>query len=70
MKIELVEEIKYDGEPWYVVRIDGAYFKGTFNKLNAEKHYNDIINDPDIIKTKVNILKSEEINVPLEESNN
>jgi hypothetical protein len=70
MTIELVEEIKYDGEPWYIVKIDGAYFKGTGNKLNAEKHYNDIINDPNIIKTKVNILKSQEINVSLEEQNN
>ena len=70
MKVELTEEIKYDGEPWYVVYIDGVYFKGTGNKLNAEKHYNDIINDPSVIKTKVNILKSEEINVPLEEQNN
>lgn len=70
MRVELVEEIKYDGEPWYVVKIDGLYFKGTGNKLNAEKHYNDIINDPSIIKTKENILKSQEIDVPSEEQNN
>jgi hypothetical protein len=70
MRVELVEEIKYDGEPWYVVKIDGSYFKGTGNKLNAEKHYNDIINDPSIIKTKENILKSQEIDVPSEEQNN
>ena len=70
MKIELVEETKYDGEPWYIVKIDDVYFKGTGNKLNAEKHYNDIIADPNIIKTKVNILKSKEIDVPLEEQNN
>lgn len=70
MRVELVEEIKYDGEPWYVVKIDGMYFKGTGNKLNAEKHYNDIVNDPSIIKTKENILKSQEIDVPSEETNN
>ena len=52
------------------VKIDGMYFKGTGNKLNAEKHYNDIINDPSIIKTKENILQSQEIDVPLEEQNN
>ena len=70
MTVELVEEIKYDGEPWYIVKIDGQYFKGTGNKLNAEKHYNEIISNPEVIKTKVNILKSEEVNVPLEEQNN
>jgi len=70
MKIELVEETKYNGEPWYIIRIDGSYFKGTGNKIVAEAMYNEIINDPEIIKTKVNILKSEEIDVPLEEQNN
>jgi len=32
--------------------------------------YNEIINDPNVIKTKVNILKSQDIDVPLEEQNN
>lgn len=70
MKIELVEEVKYNGEPWYVIRIDDVYFKGTGNKIVAESMYNEIINDPNVIKTKVNILKSQEIDVPLEEQNN
>ena len=69
MKIELIEETKYDGEPWYIVKIDDVYFKGTGNKSTAEKHYNDIINDPSIIKTKINILQSHEITVSLDEEN-
>jgi hypothetical protein len=70
MKIELVEEQKYNGEPWYIIRIDDVYFKGTGNKIVAEATYNEIINDPNVIKTKINILKSQEIDVPLEEQNN
>ena len=70
MKIELVEEQKYNGEPWYIVQVDGQYIIGTGNKLNADKMYNEIVADPNVIKTKVNILKSEEVNVPLEEQNN
>jgi hypothetical protein len=70
MKIELVEETKYNGEPWYVVRVDDVYIIGTGNKLNADKMYDEIVADPNIIKTKVNILKSEEVDVPLEEQNN
>ena len=70
MKIELIEEQKYNGEPWYIVQVDGQYIIGTGNKLNADKMYNEIIADPNIIKTKVNILKSEEVDVPLEEQNN
>jgi len=70
MKVELIEEQKYNGEPWYIVQVDGQYIIGTGNKLNADKMYNEIIANPDVIKTKVNILKSEEVNVPLEEQNN
>jgi len=70
MKIELIEEKKYNGEPWYIVQVDGQYIIGTGNKLNADKMYNEIVADPNIIKTKVNILKSEEVDVSLEEQNN
>jgi len=70
MKIELVEETKYNGEPWYIVKVDDVYIIGTGNKLNADKMYNEIVADPNIIKTKVNILKSEEVDVSLEEQNN
>lgn len=69
MKIELIEETKYNGEPWYVVRVDDAYIIGTGNKLNADKMYKEIIADPNVIKTKINILKSEEVVVPLGETN-
>ena len=70
MKVELIEEQKYNGEPWYIVQVDGQYIIGTGNKLNADKMYNEIVADPNVIKTKVNILKSEEVIVPLEEQNN
>jgi hypothetical protein len=69
MKVELTEEVKYDENPWYVVRVDGNYVKGTGNKVVAEKLYNQILADPSIVKTKINILKSEEINVSLDEQN-
>ncbi len=70
MKVELVEETKYNGEPWYIIKIDDLYFKGTGNKIVAEAMYTEIINDPNVIKTRVNILKSQDIDVPLEEPNN
>jgi hypothetical protein len=66
MKVELIEEVKYDENPWYVVRVDGNYVKGTGNKVVAEKLYNQILADPSTVKTKINILKSEEIDVPLD----
>jgi hypothetical protein len=69
MKVELTEEVKYDENPWYVVRVDGNYVKGTGNKVVAEKLYNQILADPSTVKTKINILKSEEIDVSLDEQN-
>jgi hypothetical protein len=69
MKIELVEEQRFNGEPWYIIQVDGQYVKGTGNKLVAEKMYNEIITDPNILKTKINILKSEDIDLSLVEPN-
>ena len=69
MKVELEEQVKYGADSWFVIRIDGEYFIGTGNKANAVKMYNEIIADPTVIKTKRIILKSEEITLPLEETN-
>lgn len=69
MKVELTEEVKYDENPWYVIRVDGNYIKGTGNKVVAENLYNQILADPSTVKTKINILKSEEIDVSLDEQN-
>ena len=69
MKVELEEQVKYNAEPWYIIRVDGEYFTGTGNKSNAIKMYEEIIADPNVIKTKRIVLKSEEITLPLEETN-
>ena len=69
MKVELIEEVKYNEQPWYIIRVNGTYIKGTGNKIVAENMYNEIVANPNIVKTGVNILKSEEINVSLPETN-
>lgn len=69
MKVELIEEVKYNEQPWYIIRVDGQYIKGTGNKIVAENMYNEIVANPNIVKTGVNILKSEQINVSLPETN-
>jgi hypothetical protein len=69
MKVELIEETKFNGEPWYIVQVDGQYVKGTGNKILADKMYEEIIADPNIVKTKINILKSQDIDVSLVETN-
>ena len=69
MKIELSVEQKFNAEPWYIVRVDGQYVTGTGIKEKAEELYDKLVSDPEMLKTKVNILKSQEIDVSLSEIN-
>ena len=67
MKIELVEEINPTTGTMYVVRVDDSNIKWFAQKENADKFYNEIITNPDLLKPVKNILKSQEIDVPLEQ---
>lgn len=69
MKIELTEEISITTGTMYCVRVDDSSIKWFSQRENAEKFYDDIMADPNIIKPVKNILKSQEINVSLEETN-
>jgi len=65
MKIELVEEIKPGTGTMYAVKVDDSAIKWFAQKDPAESFYNLILADPSIIETKINILKSQDIDVPL-----
>jgi len=70
MKIELVEQMEpFSDQAWYGVRVNGTSVKWSRDKAVAEAIYDEIINDIDVTKTKENILKSQEIDVPLAEQN-
>jgi hypothetical protein len=70
MKVDLVEQSEpFSDELWYGVRVDGSSVKWSRDKAAIEAIYNDIINNPDVLKNKENILKSEEVNVSLKETN-
>ena len=69
MKVELTEEISITTGTMYCVRVDDSSIKWFSQRENAEKFYDDIMADPNIIKPVKNILKSQEINVSLEETN-
>lgn len=69
MKVELIEEVKFDRDPWYSVIVEGEVIFSTWNKSNCENVYNAIIEGKISGKTTRNILKSEEISLPLEENN-
>lgn len=65
MKIELTEDTSVTSGTMYCVRADGSAIKWFAKNEEAEKFYNEIIANPDILKPTRNILKSEEINVDL-----
>jgi len=70
MILELVEEINPGTGTMYAVAKDGKGIKWFSQKETAEAYYNQVLADPEILKPQRNILKSEEINVSLEEQNN
>lgn len=65
MKIELIEEIKLNEDPWYCIKIDGKYVKGSSVKKIAEEWYEKVLSDINALNTKENVLKSAEIDVSL-----
>jgi hypothetical protein len=69
MKIELTEEISVTTGTMYCVRVDDSSIKWFTTKESAQAFYNEVLANPDLLKPKRNILKSEEINVSLEETN-
>ena len=66
MILELVEEINPGTGTMYAVRTDDSTVKWFAKKEDAEVFYDSILADINILKKQRNILKSKEIDVPLE----
>jgi hypothetical protein len=70
MTVDLVEQMEpFSDEVWYGIKVDGSSVKWSRDKEAIDTLYNDIIANPDVLKTKENILKSQKINVSLDKSN-
>lgn len=70
MILELWEEITPGDATMYSLRADGAAIKWFAHKDPAEKFYEEVVANPDLLKPQKNILKSQEITLSLEETNN
>ena len=70
MKIELIKEEQYGKAPWYEIRIDGEYIQGGLILSIIEKQYEELKSNPEMLKKKTEILKCEEIVLPLQEETN
>jgi hypothetical protein len=53
----------------YAVKADDYTIKWFAHRESAETFYNEIVANPDLLKHQKNILKSQEITLPLEETN-
>jgi hypothetical protein len=69
MKIELIQESNPGNGTMYAVKADDYTIKWFAHLESAETFYNEVLADPNVLKKQTNILKSQEIEVPLEETN-
>ena len=68
MKVELIEEIKFNRDPWYSIMVDGIVIFSSWNKEACDRVYEGVVDGKILSNTITNILKSEEINVSLTEN--
>jgi len=67
VKIEMVEQLEpFSDSPWFGVRVNDITVKWCRDKETAQAIYDEIISDPSVLKTKENILNSQDIIVPLD----
>ena len=66
VKIEMVEQIEpFSDSPWFGIRVNDKVVKWCRDKETAQSIYDEIISDPSVLKTKENILYSQDIIIPL-----
>jgi hypothetical protein len=63
MKIELMSEEAFGKDPFYEVRVDGHFITGSSKLETAESLYNQLLSNPDALKTQKIVLKFAEIDV-------
>jgi len=68
MKIELIKEEQYGKAPWYEILIDGKFIKGSFIPDLIEKQYQELIDHPELLEKKRELIKSDEIVLSLHEN--
>ena len=63
MRIELISEKAFGKDPWYEVRVDGHYITGSSSLETAENMYNQLLSNPDSLKSQKIVLKFAEVDV-------
>jgi hypothetical protein len=68
MRVELIEEVKFNRSPWYSVSVDDIVIYSSWNKEACDAIYEGVKEGKILTNTITNILKSEEISVSLTEN--
>lgn len=63
MKVEIVKKTEFNKNPWYAIEVDGVYLTGTYEFYEINELYSKILEDPKIVESCREILKSNEIDV-------
>lgn len=61
MKLEIIKEEKFNEETWYGLKVNDTSFQYSRRLEEIEKLYQELKDNPDLINTKITVLKSEEI---------
>jgi len=61
MTLEIIKEEKFNESPWYILRMNGSSIQCSRRLEEIEEMYNQIVENPDIIKESRTVLKSQEI---------
>jgi hypothetical protein len=61
MEIKIIKESKYNQDDFYYIMQDKKYICGSSDLDKINKMYDEIINDPSIIETKVETIKTTQI---------
>lgn len=69
MKIQLEIEEEHNRPPWYKITIDGEHIAGFWGLEEAQKTFEELKINPNLLKKTTKILDSQEIVVPLLEEN-
>lgn len=61
MKLEIIKEVKINEGAWYILKADGIIVDCSRKLELLEDMFDQIKNDPNLVKGSVTILRSEEI---------
>jgi hypothetical protein len=61
MTLEIIKEEKFNEATWYGLKVNGSSFQYSRKLEEIEQLYEELKNNPDLINTKITVLKSEQV---------